>query len=57
VGFEVELGNDTEIVTTATEGPVEIWSGRLVDIGDRAVGKYDLISLAIVKWGKERLTS
>lgn len=42
VGFEVEAGDDAEVVAAAAEGEVEGWIGGAVDVCDGGVGEDEL---------------
>lgn len=42
VGFEVEAGDDAEVVAAAAEGEVEGWVGGAVDVCYGGVGEDEL---------------
>lgn len=42
-GFQVEAGDDAEVVAAAAEGKVEVWVRLLVNVPDLAVRQYYLV--------------
>jgi hypothetical protein len=43
INVEIEAGDDAKVVASATQRPIEVWEGGLVDVADCSIGEDSLI--------------